>query len=249
MSEAYTQFQRNAPYLLHLLQRVHEGLLSFVESFTPQQQQALVSVVLCLDAAQFGLHRVQSRLELVNRNVFEETCFDQEATEVYGDLLAVQRNLVDGFQRIVTYLSHGSRIVPPEVPSSGRISTEVTEQQGTTVNLDKSLRDSEDLDTRDSTLIGKSVEKGSGDLLRTPSGRSYMIALYDFQGQEADELSFRKGDHIQVVAYDTSGWWLGQLHDKYGLFPSNYTRKMHNRHSGALSLEESFTEHSRGIHV
>lgn len=74
-----------------------------------------------------------------------------------------------------------------------------------------------------------------------------MIALYDFEAQEEDELSFHKGDHIQVLKYDTSGWWLGKLNGKYGLFPSNYTRRMHSRYSGAFSLEESFSEHSKGI--
>ncbi|EME27819.1 GRB2-related adaptor protein 2 [Galdieria sulphuraria] len=231
MQRNSTELQKNALYLLQVLQKVHESLSHFVESLTFQQQQAFVSVILDLDAAQFGLSRVESRLELAKRNVFVETSRDQEVTEVGWDLLGVQRNLYDGFQKIVTYLLDRNRVTQPEVSSTGKVVSGGTEDQITTTNFSKSFRDSQELETQDSNSLGRSVGKNMDFHLQTSCGRSYMIALYNFEGQEADELSFRKGDHIQVVAYDTSGWWLGQLHGKYGLFPANYTRKMHNRHS------------------
>ena len=34
-------------------------------------------------------------------------------------------------------------------------------------------------------------------------------AIYDFDGQDASELSFKKGDVITVVAKDDADWWKG----------------------------------------
>lgn len=46
--------------------------------------------------------------------------------------------------------------------------------------------------------------------------------LYDFVGQETDELSFRKGDKIKVLDDRHNDWWKGELAGRIGLFPRNY---------------------------
>ncbi|XP_054661260.1 unconventional myosin-If [Grus americana] len=51
-------------------------------------------------------------------------------------------------------------------------------------------------------------------------------ALYQYVGQDVDELSFNVGDIIDVLLEDTSGWWKGRLHGKEGLFPGNYVQKI-----------------------
>ncbi|NWI86333.1 MYO1F protein, partial [Pitta sordida] len=51
-------------------------------------------------------------------------------------------------------------------------------------------------------------------------------ALYQYLGQDVDELSFNVGDIIDVLMEDTSGWWKGRLHGKEGLFPGNYVQKI-----------------------
>jgi hypothetical protein len=53
-------------------------------------------------------------------------------------------------------------------------------------------------------------------------------AVYDFGGDNADELSFRIGDLIQVIEEVDEGWWLGEVHEsnghvRRGIFPVNYT--------------------------
>ncbi|KAL9548187.1 hypothetical protein MBANPS3_005802 [Mucor bainieri] len=53
-------------------------------------------------------------------------------------------------------------------------------------------------------------------------------AIYDFGGDNADELSFRTGDLIQVIEEVDEGWWLGESMDangfvRRGIFPVNYT--------------------------
>jgi len=47
--------------------------------------------------------------------------------------------------------------------------------------------------------------------------------LYNFQGEDDTELSFKKGDVI-VVTGKQGEWWEGELNGKKGLFPANYVQ-------------------------
>ncbi|TPX32298.1 hypothetical protein SmJEL517_g04559 [Synchytrium microbalum] len=52
----------------------------------------------------------------------------------------------------------------------------------------------------------------------------YVVALYDFDGQQDGDLVFRKGDRIEVVEKtgDVNDWWTGKLRGSQGQFPGNY---------------------------
>jgi len=54
-----------------------------------------------------------------------------------------------------------------------------------------------------------------------------LVALYDYQGQEADELDFEEGARIELIEDHLDGWATGVELDtrKEGLFPLNYTEK------------------------
>jgi len=49
-----------------------------------------------------------------------------------------------------------------------------------------------------------------------------VVALYKYQKQNQDELSFEKGCVINVINKLDSDWWTGELNGQTGLFPSNY---------------------------
>ncbi|KAM4708330.1 unconventional myosin-If [Discoglossus pictus] len=51
-------------------------------------------------------------------------------------------------------------------------------------------------------------------------------AIYQYLGQDVDELSFNVNDVIDILLEDPSGWWKGRLHGKEGLFPGNYVQKI-----------------------
>ncbi|XP_039107503.1 unconventional myosin-If isoform X1 [Hyaena hyaena] len=51
-------------------------------------------------------------------------------------------------------------------------------------------------------------------------------ALYQYVGQDVDELSFNVNEVIEILMEDPSGWWKGRLHGKEGLFPGNYVEKI-----------------------
>ncbi|XP_045146234.1 unconventional myosin-If [Echinops telfairi] len=51
-------------------------------------------------------------------------------------------------------------------------------------------------------------------------------ALYQYIGQDVDELSFNVNEVIEILLEDPSGWWKGRLHGQEGLFPGNYVEKI-----------------------
>jgi len=48
------------------------------------------------------------------------------------------------------------------------------------------------------------------------------VAVYKYQRQNADELSFEKGCVINVIDKLDPDWWTGELNGQTGVFPSNY---------------------------
>ncbi|KAG7207393.1 hypothetical protein KM043_009047 [Ampulex compressa] len=53
-----------------------------------------------------------------------------------------------------------------------------------------------------------------------------VMALYPYQAQNEDELSFEKGDVITVLTKDGESWWKGELNGLSGVFPCNYVSPM-----------------------
>ena len=51
-------------------------------------------------------------------------------------------------------------------------------------------------------------------------------ALYDFNGTEADDLSFTTGDVMDIEDSSDPGWWRGRINGRSGMFPSNYVELM-----------------------
>uniref|UniRef100_A0A914X526 Uncharacterized protein n=1 Tax=Plectus sambesii TaxID=2011161 RepID=A0A914X526_9BILA len=51
-------------------------------------------------------------------------------------------------------------------------------------------------------------------------------AIYAYDAQDTDEISFNANDQIELLKKDDSGWWLGRIRNKDGLFPANYVEEM-----------------------
>ncbi|KAM3607598.1 uncharacterized protein V6R79_010477 [Siganus canaliculatus] len=59
------------------------------------------------------------------------------------------------------------------------------------------------------------------------SGQQLLVkARFNFQQTNEDELTFAKGDIINVTRQEEGGWWEGMLNGKTGWFPSNYVREI-----------------------
>ncbi|XP_068163432.1 src substrate protein p85-like [Antennarius striatus] len=50
------------------------------------------------------------------------------------------------------------------------------------------------------------------------------VAIYDFEGEADDEISFNPEDIITNIEMVDEGWWKGQCHGRIGLFPAAYVQ-------------------------
>ncbi|XP_053400118.1 SH3 domain-containing protein 19-like [Mercenaria mercenaria] len=50
----------------------------------------------------------------------------------------------------------------------------------------------------------------------------YCIALYDYPAQTDEDLSFREGDHIEIIERISADWLKGKNGEKIGMFPSGF---------------------------
>lgn len=84
-----------------------------------------------------------------------------------------------------------------------------------------------------SSLGGSSVASlsGSTDLLDDSLSKPFMCtAVYDYDAQNEDELSLRRGDIIQVLSKEPKisgdeGWWTGKLKEQVGIFPGEFVQE------------------------
>jgi len=71
----------------------------------------------------------------------------------------------------------------------------------------------------------------AGRALPTPQAqpkqppRPTVKALYDYDAQTDDELSFKEGDTIVIIQKDPGGWWEGEMNGKRGWVPANYVQE------------------------
>uniref|UniRef100_A0A4W5MW24 Sorbin and SH3 domain containing 2a n=1 Tax=Hucho hucho TaxID=62062 RepID=A0A4W5MW24_9TELE len=51
-------------------------------------------------------------------------------------------------------------------------------------------------------------------------------AIYDFKAQTAKEITFKKGDAVNIIRQIDSNWYEGEHHGRLGIFPISYIEKM-----------------------
>ncbi|XP_071788407.1 mitogen-activated protein kinase kinase kinase 9-like isoform X2 [Asterias amurensis] len=61
---------------------------------------------------------------------------------------------------------------------------------------------------------------------------SLCTVIYDYEATADDELTLHCGDLVEVISKEISvsgddGWWTGKVHDREGIFPSNYVSQPH----------------------
>lgn len=49
-------------------------------------------------------------------------------------------------------------------------------------------------------------------------------ALFDFEATEKGELSFKRGEIIQVLDKTDANWWSGACNGHSGIFPQTYVK-------------------------
>jgi len=66
-----------------------------------------------------------------------------------------------------------------------------------------------------------------------------LVALYNYDATEDNELAFVEGDSIALLEENESGWWRGRLQNngKEGLFPSNFVEEQGKPSAGSGTIE------------
>ncbi|KAM9495947.1 intersectin-2a isoform 2-T3 [Clarias gariepinus] len=68
------------------------------------------------------------------------------------------------------------------------------------------------------------LEPNSGKTTPAPQPLCQVIAMYDYKAANGDEVTFQKGQLINVLNKDDSNWWKGEINGVTGLFPTNYVK-------------------------
>lgn len=58
------------------------------------------------------------------------------------------------------------------------------------------------------------------------------MALFDFPGQTAEDLSFHKGALIRVTEHVNAEWRRGIVNGREGLYPAAFTQHYDGTHTG-----------------
>lgn len=62
----------------------------------------------------------------------------------------------------------------------------------------------------------------------TSSNAKMFVALYDYDARTDEDLSFRKGEHLEILNDTQGDWWLARSKatKQEGYIPSNYVAKV-----------------------
>jgi len=98
------------------------------------------------------------------------------------------------------------------------------QKQATTATNDEEDED-EDEEEEDEEDEEESEEEDEEDE-EEDGGSSKAKALANFRAQGEDELSFKKGDIVEILEEEDTGWWSIELNGKKGIVPGNYFMKL-----------------------
>uniref|UniRef100_A0A8D3DPW3 Intersectin 2b n=1 Tax=Scophthalmus maximus TaxID=52904 RepID=A0A8D3DPW3_SCOMX len=70
----------------------------------------------------------------------------------------------------------------------------------------------------------KILGSNSGKSTPAPLPVCLVIAVYDYSAANKDEMSFSKGQLINVLDKNNPDWWKGEINGVTGLFPTNYVK-------------------------
>jgi len=84
------------------------------------------------------------------------------------------------------------------------------------------------------------IMSASSSSSRTPSSSGsvwkvcFVLCMYDYTSGDPDHLSFRKGEILEIVKQEDSGWWAALREDKLGWVPSAFLQPIADNAAGYL---------------
>ena len=81
--------------------------------------------------------------------------------------------------------------------------------------------------------------------LCTVLARELVRAAYPYTAEYDFEITFKKGDVIEVISESDPGWWTGEVNGTVGHFPNNYVKHIKSGESILESIKRKM--YSKGL--
>ncbi|KAK4511062.1 uncharacterized protein ATC70_012272 [Mucor velutinosus] len=193
--------------------------MAYIQEFENEHRDALLDMV----EAQAAYHtQAKELLESLKKNWGEGS--NSDPSDILGRVM-VRKSSQDSYHSVSTdNISAHHRNQPPSLKMSRDSSVDTFASSGMSYHNNSS-------DTVDRPLPNNQVlpPLSASDPVHKELNHidhtKYRRALFDFTGQNQDEISFKTGDIIAVIDEIDVGWWLGECHQKKGIFPVNYTEE------------------------
>lgn len=172
------------------------------------------------------IHSAESSSSEVNREETDNKVIVEEKSEKHveqvkesdeGSAQVEIHDIVKERQVHVTHVTTGGRKEVKEDHSSVITSISNQSSSSSESKFHTTKSSSESIIKHESTL-GKSEFNPPNE--RKPRA----IALYDYEANDFDEISFDPEDIITNIDMIDEGWWTGECKGKVGLFPANYVQ-------------------------
>ncbi|EJD74912.1 SRC8 protein [Loa loa] len=125
------------------------------------------------------------------------------------EMLAIEERMLIGNRYDVV---PGDDLVPPPAPKAQLLDMTIAHDE---------IQDESPIKREQSKIATVSDPLSSPTHPLSSAGLT-AVAIYDYQKQDDDEISFDPDDIITNIDQVDAGWWRGLCNGQYGLFPANY---------------------------
>ena len=102
--------------------------------------------------------------------------------------------------------------------------SEVPKQSSGSVSYVKDQRGGNGYDGGMTQSVGQSISMPPPPPVQPPQGALVFQGLYNYEARTAEDLSFKKGERLQIMNNTDGDWWLARsmVTGQEGYIPSNY---------------------------
>lgn len=180
----------------------------------------------------------------LRKDAKKDCCFEMSAPDkrIYQFAASSKKEAEEWVKQIKFVLQDMASDIIPEDDDEGETYDDVEQSPSLPVIPDEPIDDElyeelpEEQETKPPPVREPEPEKqkpGSGVSVAVDKSTDYVNfyqGLWDCVGDQADELSFKRGDVIYILSkeYQTFGWWIGELKGNVGIVPKAYLMEMYD---------------------